>query len=39
MALTHAHHGYVLQSGQIILSDRAEVLLNHPEVKRAYLGG
>jgi branched-chain amino acid transport system ATP-binding protein len=39
MALTLAHRGYVLQSGQIILADTAAKLLADPEVKRAYLGG
>jgi branched-chain amino acid transport system ATP-binding protein len=39
MALTVAHRGYVLQTGRVILADRASVLIEHPEVKKAYLGG
>ncbi len=39
MALTVAHRGYVLQTGRMILADRACVLIEHPEVKKAYLGG
>lgn len=39
MALALAHRGYVLQSGQIILSGPAQQLLNDKEVQKAYLGG
>ena len=39
MALNVAHRAYVLQSGRVILSDKASKLLEDPEVKRAYLGG
>ena len=39
MALTVAHRGYVLQTGQVIMDDTAANLLQHPDVKRAYLGG
>jgi len=39
MALTIAHRGYVLQTGQVIKSDSARNLLEDPDVKRAYLGG
>jgi branched-chain amino acid transport system ATP-binding protein len=39
MALTVAHRAYVLQTGRVILADRADKLLENPEVKRAYLGG
>ena len=39
MALSVAHRGYVLQSGRMILSDKAANLLEHPDVKKAYLGG
>jgi branched-chain amino acid transport system ATP-binding protein len=39
MALTLADRAYVLQSGQVIMSDRASALLEDPQVKRAYLGG
>ncbi len=39
MALTIAHRAYVLQTGRVIKSDKASVLLNDPDVKKAYLGG
>ncbi len=39
MALQVAHRGYVLQTGQVVLSGPAEELRENPEVKRAYLGG
>ncbi len=38
MALSIAHHGYVLQTGQIVLSDTAEKLRENEMVKKAYLG-
>ena len=38
MALSIAHRGYVLQSGQIVLSDTAENLKKNEEVQKAYLG-
>ena len=38
MALSIAHRGYVLQTGQIVLSDTAEGLLDHPGMQQAYLG-
>jgi branched-chain amino acid transport system ATP-binding protein len=39
MALNVANRGYVIQTGKVILADRAQNLLENPEVKRAYLGG
>jgi len=39
MALTVAHRGYVLQTGRVMLTDAASKLLEHPDVKKAYLGG
>ena len=39
MALGIAHRGYILQTGEIVLSDAAARLAANPEVKRAYLGG
>ncbi len=39
MALNVAHRAYVLQTGQVILSDTASRLAENPEVKKAYLGG
>ena len=38
-ALSAAVRGYVLETGEIVLSDRAEQLALNPEVKKAYLGG
>ena len=39
VALSFAHRGYVLDTGEIKISGTAEELRNDPEVKRAYLGG
>ncbi len=38
MALQIAHRGYVLQTGEIVLSNDAKTLANDPTVQRAYLG-
>ncbi|MGH3443672.1 MAG: ABC transporter ATP-binding protein [Nitriliruptorales bacterium] len=38
MALSIADRGYVLQTGQIVLSGTSEELLNNPEMRQAYLG-
>jgi branched-chain amino acid transport system ATP-binding protein len=38
MALSVAHRGYVLQNGQIVLSDTAANLQNDKMVQKAYLG-
>jgi branched-chain amino acid transport system ATP-binding protein len=38
MALSIAHRGYVLQTGQIVLSDTASNLKQNEMVKKAYLG-
>jgi len=37
--LTIANRAYVLQTGQVIKTDSAKVLLEDPDVKKAYLGG
>ena len=37
-ALSIAHRGYVLETGQIVMSDAASALLVDPRVKAAYLG-
>lgn len=37
-ALRVAHRGYVIQTGEITLEDRAEALLDNEMVKEAYLG-
>ncbi len=39
MALRFAQRGYVLETGSIVLEGKSEELMEHPEVKRAYLGG
>ena len=39
MALTVAGRGYVLETGRVVLEDRADSLLQNAEVKKAYLGG
>jgi branched-chain amino acid transport system ATP-binding protein len=38
MALSIADRGYVLQTGQVVLSDTAEALLKNPQMRQAYLG-
>ena len=38
LALGCAHRGYVMESGQITLTDTASVLLNDARVRSAYLG-
>ena len=37
-ALALADRGYVLETGSVVLQDKAERLLSNPEVQRAYLG-
>jgi branched-chain amino acid transport system ATP-binding protein len=39
LALSIAHYGYVLQTGQIALSGPADALLSDPRIRAAYLGG
>ena len=38
MALKVAHRGYVLETGRVTFTDRADVLLNDARVRAAYLG-
>ena len=38
MALKVAHRGYVLETGRITLTDRADALLHDPRIREAYLG-
>jgi branched-chain amino acid transport system ATP-binding protein len=38
MALSIAHRGYVLQTGQIVLTDTAEKLRKNEVVQKSYLG-
>ncbi len=39
MALQIAHHGYVLETGKLVLEGTGPRLLDDPAVKEAYLGG
>ncbi|MEO8437862.1 MAG: ABC transporter ATP-binding protein [Chloroflexota bacterium] len=39
MALAIANRGYILQTGEIVLSDAAASLAKNPAVRTAYLGG
>ena len=39
MALQCAHRAYLIKNGKIELEGKASELLNHDEVKNAYLGG
>lgn len=38
IALSIAHRGYVLQTGQVALADRAENLIDNEEVRAIYFG-
>jgi branched-chain amino acid transport system ATP-binding protein len=38
MALGIAQRGYVLQTGRVVLADKAENLLNNEQMRKAYLG-
>jgi branched-chain amino acid transport system ATP-binding protein len=38
VALSISHRGYVIQTGRIVLSDKASELIKNPEIKSAYLG-
>ena len=38
-ALRVAQRGYVIETGEIVLSDQADKLLSNSQVKEAYLGG
>ena len=39
IALKHSDRAYVLETGSIVLSDRADQLLESEEVRKAYFGG
>ena len=39
MALAIAHRGYILQTGEIVLTDQAAALSSNAAVREAYLGG
>ena len=38
MALDHAHRGYVLETGRIVLQDDAAALKTNEQVRKTYLG-
>ncbi len=38
MALTIAHHGYIMENGRIVLDEEAETLRNNEDIKEFYLG-
>jgi branched-chain amino acid transport system ATP-binding protein len=38
MALKIAHRGYVLETGRVTFEDKADVVLNDPRIRAAYLG-
>jgi len=38
LALDFAHRGYLLETGEIILSGNAAELLKNPDIHKAYLG-
>lgn len=38
MALSIAHHGYVMESGRIVLDDETDKLRENEDVKEFYLG-
>jgi branched-chain amino acid transport system ATP-binding protein len=38
MALRIADRGYVIQTGEVVLADTADALLNNPQMRQAYLG-
>ncbi|NDV23638.1 ABC transporter ATP-binding protein [Desulfovibrio sp. JC022] len=38
LALKTAHRGYVMENGEIILSDTSDKLLENDDIKKAYLG-
>ncbi|WP_449243144.1 ABC transporter ATP-binding protein [Desulfovibrio sp.] len=39
LALKFAHRGYVIDTGEIVAQGPCDMLMNDPEVKKAYLGG
>jgi len=39
MALSVAHRGYVLETGEVVLEGSAKELRENPDVRKAYLGG
>jgi branched-chain amino acid transport system ATP-binding protein len=39
LALEVSSHGYVLETGKVILADSSASLRQNPDVRKAYLGG
>lgn len=39
IALSTAHRGYVMQTGEVVMTDTCENLMNNDDIKKAYLGG
>lgn len=39
LALAISQHGYVLETGRVLLQDSSEALRTNPQVREAYLGG
>ena len=39
LALAISRHGYVLETGRVLLEDTSEALRQNPQVREAYLGG
>ncbi len=38
LALSLAHHGYVLETGEVVMAGPGKALLESPEIRKAYLG-
>ena len=38
LALQYSHRGYVIETGEIVLTDTSAELLKNEQVKKAYLG-
>ena len=38
MALRNSDHGVVIELGKVGLFDRADCILEHPEIRRLFLG-
>ena len=38
VALSMAHRGYVLETGNVVMEDEAKKLLDNPDIQKAYLG-
>jgi branched-chain amino acid transport system ATP-binding protein len=38
LALSLAHYGYVLETGEVVMAGPGKALLESPEVRKAYLG-